>query len=143
MTSVAIARKAEILELVQQGAMLKSVATMLGVTPAAISNQLHADPDYRKAREIGAEVRLEEQFEEIQNATGKDSVSRAREGFKAAAWFAEREFPGRWGQRTTVDVNVNIGETLQTIAERRMQRIAAQQTGQLIEHAQVVRDEDV
>ena len=99
MTALAILHRDEIIAQVERGAMLKAIAASIGVTPAAISNQLHDDPDYRKAREIGAEVRLEEQFYKIEAAVAPVDVSRAREGFKAAAWFAEREFPARWGAK--------------------------------------------
>ena len=47
-------------------------------------------------------------------------VSRAREGFKAAAWFAEREFPHRWGRTDKLQVEHigDLGERLRRSKER-------------------------
>lgn len=109
MTAIAITHKDDIIARVAKGDMLKAIATDLGVTPSAICNQLHDDKDYLAAREAGALVRLETQYEALEAATDAVGVSRARECFRAAAWFAEREFPGRWAQRPpTVAVQAAI-----------------------------------
>lgn len=117
MTAVAIQHREEIISQVAKGTMLKAIAAKVGVSPQAIANQLAKDPDYRQAREIGAEVRLEEQFDGILEAEGTTDVSRAREGFRAAAWFAEREFPERWGAKANVvTVQVNVAGADQLLA---------------------------
>ncbi len=120
MTAIAILKRDEIIAKVAQGVMLKAIASDLGVTPGAISNALHADPEYRQARQIGAEVRLEEEYIGIKEAASMSDISRAREGFRAATWFAEREFPERWAQRTHVTVENITGraEQLQRAKER-------------------------
>ena len=53
-------------------------------------------------------------------------ISRASQLLSHQRWRCEREFPNRWGQRTQIDVTVNLGDALQQLAERRLQRIAAQ-----------------
>ena len=119
MPAVAVIHRELVLERVASGAMLKSIAVELNVTPGAISNALCRDPEYIAAREIGAEVRLEEQYEAIVSASEQTAISRAREGFRAAAWFAEREFPHRWGQHTQVTVSTgDLGERLRRARER-------------------------
>ncbi len=128
MPSIAIERRPEILELVANGAMLKTIAQSFGITPAAISNQLHDDKEYLKAREVGAEVRLQEQFDEITSADTIADVSRAREGFRAAAWFAEREFPNRWGSKSEVKHTggITVDHTVSTPMDAILARIAPQ-----------------
>lgn len=111
MTAIAIQRREEIIQQVAQGRLLKQVAADLGITHAAISQQLAQDPEYRAAREIGAEARLENEYENIQAASDSLTLARARETFRAASWFAEREFPARWGAKQEapqVAVQVNI-----------------------------------
>lgn len=125
-TAIAIIHRDEIIEQVSHGRMLRSIAKSLGIAAPSISKQLSDDPEYRQAREIGAELRLElaylrmdecaegevveEDGERIRIET-KGNLARAREAaFKAAAWFAEREFPARWGSKqqvsvTTLDLN--------------------------------------
>ena len=123
MTAVAIQQRDFIIAEVAKGAMLKAVAAKVGVTPSAISQVIGQDPEYRKAREVGAEVRLEEQFEQITTATSQEATSRAREGFRAAAWFAEREFPQRWGQKS--QVTVELGPELSARLRESRERLAA------------------
>ncbi len=97
MTAVAILHRDEIIHQVREGVALRLIADGLNVTPAAISQHLASDPEYRQAREHGAEIRLEDKYQEIDAADDTLKLARAREGFRAAAWFAEREFPHRWG----------------------------------------------
>lgn len=127
MTAVAIQNRDLIIKRVQDGVMLKAIAAELSVTPGALSQHLANDPEYRAAREIGAEIRLEEQSVAIQEATSKIKLARAREGFRAAAWFAEREFPHRWGQQKTVlNVTLDLGDKLQAAKARIAQNTVAQ-----------------
>src|SRR3989337_1657635 len=115
MTALAIIHKQEIIEQVEQGMFLDDIARQLGITPAAISKQLKDDDDYIAAREAGVEARLEQQYRAITEAQSMTTISRGREGFRAASWFAEREFPQRWGRDTRssqTDTNLNTISTL-------------------------------
>ena len=109
MAALAIVHREEIIEKLSQGKFLKNVAAELNTTPSVISDVLHSDPVYKKARKIGAEVRLSEQYQAIESAPDMLSVARAREGFRAAAWFAEREFPETWGQKQEITHNLPNG----------------------------------
>ena len=115
MNALAIIHKQEIIEQVQKGAFLGDIAQQLGVTPAAISNQLANDPEYMAAREHGIAQRLDEDYRAIRSANDMLGVSRARECFRATSWFAEREFRQRWGRDTapsSTDTNLNTISTL-------------------------------
>ena len=152
MTAVAIQRRDEIIEQVANGEMLQVIAQRLGIAAPNISKHLADDPEYRKAREIGAELRLHLAYtrmdecaegELVESETGekvlvesKGNLARAREAaFRAAAWFAEREFPHRWGQKQTVTVNqgITLDGALDQIAGAvldRMKVVSDQSTGQ-------------
>ena len=110
----AIARnhRTTILQRVAAGDMLQDIGKMYACTPSAISGMLAADPEYRAARERGAEVRLHAAFcrvrecgDTAQDADGNTifplaKLASAREAeFRSAAWFGEREFPERWGRQ--------------------------------------------
>jgi hypothetical protein len=108
MTAIAIIHREEIISRVAAGHFLAHIAADIGITPGGVCAQLHNQPDYIKAREMGALVRLENQYQAINEAQDQVAISRAREGFRAAAWFAEREFPERYGGKSAqVIVNVN------------------------------------
>jgi hypothetical protein len=119
--AIAITHRNQIIKMMREGAHLSVVAADLGVTPGAISQYLSHDPDYRAAREIGAEIRLERQYEQILSADDQLKLARAREGFRAAAWFAEREFPQRWGQRSelTHQAGQSFTQLLEQVARNR------------------------
>lgn len=104
-TAVGHVHKPEILRRVAEGEFLSRIAQSLGCTDGAISHVLHSDPDYIAARQIGAISRVEREYRAICSATDQISISRAREGFRAAAWFAEREFPERFGGGLKVHVD--------------------------------------
>ena len=137
MTAIAIQRKQEILDSLSQGKFLRDVAAELGVSHAAISQYLSNDPEYIQARETGAEQRLIEQWNELKASADPLTLARARETWKAATWFAEREFPHRWGQKTETKVDA----TLQVEIVRFSQAVVSEQSGSqpaLIEDAQVI-----
>jgi len=85
-SAIANLNRDTILTQVAQGRLLKHIAADLGVTPAAISQQLAQDDQYRQAREIGAEARLEQQYENIEGARDSLNLARAREAFRAASF---------------------------------------------------------
>ena len=118
--AIAHTKRDFILESLRSGSMVKDVAQSLGVSGEAISQQLANDPEYRAAREKGIAQRLEAHYEEIQAAEDPLSLARGREAWKAATWFAEREFPARWGQHihSTVEHVGDLAERLRRARER-------------------------
>jgi hypothetical protein len=136
MTAIAIQRKPEILKRMANGDRLVDIASDLGVTRSAISNQLLDEPEYRAARESGALARIEKWEQHIEGMNCKEeaaqvSLARAREMLAHARWRAEREFPGRWGQKneTTVDARLTI-----EIVKFGAQQVVS--SGAVIEHNQ-------
>ena len=104
---------------VAAGDMLRDIANDIGTTPQAICNKLSTIPEYQQAREIGAAMRLERDYSEIRAAAEQVDVSRAREAFRASSWFAEREFPHRWGRTVEVtNVSGDLGDRLRRASER-------------------------
>ena len=90
-------------------------------------SQLTADPEYQAAREFGAESRLESSRKALANiaelgeydgvilgiSTNVSNLARVRaERLKADQWFAEREFPHRWGQKSELKVDATISVQL-------------------------------
>lgn len=127
MTAIAIRYRAEIIRQVSTGELLLHIAEKLGCSPAAISQQLAKDPEYRQARETGAELRLEKQYQALVEADDHLKVARAREAFRAAAWFAEREFPERWaGKGLQVVVSQAIDPEDRIEAARRIAFVLAE-----------------
>ena len=124
--AVAIRYRDLILKDLQDGKFVRDIADELNVTIPAISQYLANDPEYVAARESGAERRLAEQYRALEGAAEPLSLARARETFRAASWFAEREFPHRWGQKSEVTHrDGDLGDALRRAQERR---------GRLIEH---------
>ena len=131
MTAVAIAEREAIIQHVAQGMMLDEVAQSLGIAAPNISKHLARDPEYQQAREIGAEIRLHQSrtalgklanvSDDIGLHKGQGNLARVREArLRADQWFAEREFPHRWGQRQQIDVTVvvEVGDRLRRALDR-------------------------
>lgn len=110
MTAVAIQRKAEILERLADGKRISDIIDELGlgITRKAVSNALHADPEYRQAIETGFTVRLDQAEKKIEESAEQVDVARARAYWSAVAWRAEREFPSRWGQKTETKLDATL-----------------------------------
>ena len=134
MTSTALINKQSIIDQVSSGLYLSDIAKSLGVSSAAISKQLSTDPEYKLAREIGLDVRLNQAMRKVEEiadlGVDKDSgeivglpnelvnLARVRESsLKAAQWQAERECPKRWGKDQSLvqssfgaqGITINIG----------------------------------
>ena len=115
MTAVAIAHRDKIIAEVSAGKLLDDIASDVGIAAPNISKHLATDPDYRQARQIGAQLRLERAYSLLAEC-GKDAASaangnlvRARDAlWRASAWFAEREFPDAYGQRVTAQVDASL-----------------------------------
>lgn len=103
MTAVAIQHREAILDRLQAGKQLKAISRDLGVSPAAISQVLSKDPDYRSAMETGLAVQIETREEELEVAGNALNLARARELLSHARWRAERECPARWGQHQHIE----------------------------------------
>jgi len=97
MTALALQKREDIIERLREGEFVNDIAADLGVSGPAITQNLSKDPEYIAARLEGAEKRMQEDYKGIRNSADALSLARAREGFKASSWFAEREFPDRWG----------------------------------------------
>ena len=127
MTAIAIIHRDKILEKIAQGEMLDKVASDLGIKAPNISLHLASDPEYKQAREIGAELRLHKALTSVHelselgtDETGRivgitqevSNLARVRDSaLKAAQWFAEREFPHRWGAKQA-EITINTGVSI-------------------------------
>jgi len=120
MTALAIIHKDNIIEQVAKGARVSAIAEELGISHAAISKVLRADPEYREAIEAGLETRLDKAEVAIEEAADNVAVTRARARHAAATWRCEREASGRWGVRSHVTVEQvgDLAERLRRARER-------------------------
>ena len=138
MTAIAMQYREQILESVAQGKRLSDILQSLNVSVSrqAISKVLQKDTEYQEARTFGLLTILDQREEQMERAVEQVDVARARELLAQARWRAERERPQIWGQRTQIDVTVNIGDTLQALAERRAARLGVSVgvSGATIEH---------
>lgn len=114
-----------LLKRIANGELLVDISDSLGVSHDTIGQHLRkVDKEaYRKAREIGCETRLYLSRRAITEAKGsRDAIALAgaREEFRADGWFAEREFPERWGakQHLTVEHVGDLGDKLRRAKER-------------------------
>lgn len=103
--AVATVNRDQILDRLAAGELVCDISPSLDITRQAISQVLAGDKDYVQARKVGAALRVERHYGELVEANDQISLARARECFRAASWFAEREFPEVWGNRTQVTVN--------------------------------------
>lgn len=91
-----------LIDQVAKGAFLKDLEAQAGVTRQRLSQILTQHPEYKLAKKSQLESRLDEAQGELDSASDALSLARAREKFRAAAWRAERECPGEWGNRTQI-----------------------------------------
>lgn len=128
MPAVAIVHRDKIIERLSKGDRLIDIARDLGVTThAAISKHLANDPDYQEARAASVEARMDIRETDLENAEDSVTVARARELLSHARWRAEREFPGKWGQKNqsiSVVVQVSADELVGS-AEDLLKSVAA------------------
>lgn len=101
--------RAAILERIAAGEYVPAIAESIGVSKQALAKSLARwDKDaYLSARETAAELRLDDAMLELRAARDPVDLARAREVFRAVAWRAEREHPGRWGSKPATAVNIN------------------------------------
>ena len=109
-----------LLDRIQAGELLIDIAKSLDVSHDAVGKKLRKliPAEYRQARVMGITVNLHKSRDAIRQASeDKDLVALAcaRESFKADSWFAEREAPEIYGNRTMVDVTTQtIDSAMQT-----------------------------
>jgi hypothetical protein len=112
--------RAHILDRIAAGEYVPALAQELGVSKQALAQSLaRYDKDaYQAAREIAAEIRLDEATMAIEQAADTVDLARARERFRAVAWRAEREHPHRWGAKpsTAVQINGSDGMSVQIVS---------------------------
>jgi hypothetical protein len=127
MTATALVHRDAIIEQVRAGKRLIDISRSLGLTShAAISLYLADDPEYRLAREIGAQTRMELREEQLEKAKTSLTVARARELLSHARWRAEREFPHKWGPKQEVThsgATVHLNFTAPQLPQRTTQII--------------------
>jgi hypothetical protein len=153
--ALAAVDKAAILDRIAAGEYVPAIAQSLGVSKQALAQSLAAyDQDaYLRAREVAAEIRLDEATMAIERAVIDEKGNRkeasdaqldlacARERFRAVAWRAEREHPSRWGirQQITHEVGPDLGDM---IRDARKRVSTAQQTASNALHHGVTVDAD-
>lgn len=88
-----------LIDQIADGAFLKDLSKQTGIDKRRLSEHLRKHPDYPAAKQSAVEVQLDDAQLAIELAREPTDIARAREMFRAAAWRAEREFPGRWGSK--------------------------------------------
>ena len=119
--------KDSILEAVMNGVELLDISKKLGVTPAAISNELAALPEYQAARTLGLEVKLRLREIELESASDMVGVTKSDKLLKLAQWKLERLVSAIYGQKVAVDSNVTINVTVD-------RGVSLEDNSKLIEH---------
>tara|TARA_R110000868_G_scaffold139445_4_gene354276 strand:- start:6602 stop:7009 length:408 start_codon:yes stop_codon:yes gene_type:complete len=108
MASLPVQHRQLIIDTLIKGEYVGKLAPQLGITPNAITNALSNDPEYRAAREIGIESRLEQKERDLEVAESGLCVSRARELLAHQRWRAAVEAPERWGEKKQLHVTGTI-----------------------------------
>ncbi len=107
---------AELCERLANGEYQKDIARDAGIDPSTISSRVQRQPDqhahYMHARRLGAERMVEDGMMMIDASESLSQISRARESFRARAWYAEKTDPERFGRREQVTVSAPAGPLL-------------------------------
>jgi hypothetical protein len=138
---IALQNRDVILNGLMDGKHVDVVAAELGIAPSNISKHLANDGEYKLARELGTERRLNHKREIVAKIrqAGFDSegnpVGLSQEQSNLARvcakelddekWFAEREHPHRWGAKQQMEVNhtITLDQTLKFDATTLLQSI--------------------
>lgn len=95
-----------VIERIASGEYQSHIAAQLGIPKQSLHNVISKHPAYREALKLRNMAKLDQAQEAIENPEGESALAkdlaRAREAFKAAAWRAERECPGEWGNKTQI-----------------------------------------
>ena len=117
----------EAMQQVRDGMGLREIAKYHGVDTKTINKWLLALGDeYLEVRQAFIDSMLAEASEEMELAGDTFPLSRARELWKKATWYAERRDRARYGQDKQVTVNIGIGV--------QMDQALADEAGELLEH---------
>lgn len=102
------------------GEYVSHMAREFGVSDVALHLRLKGHPLYKEALRARNAAKLDQHQSGIEVARDPLSLARAREGWKAASWRAERECPGEWGQQTHVTIEnvTDLGDRLRRSKER-------------------------
>ena len=104
---IAIQRKAEVLEMLASGHLVRDIAEHLGCVRESISRALANDPEYQAAMAESFTARLEQRESELESAEDHVSLTRADRLLNHQRWLCERRLPNLYGQRPTTAVQVN------------------------------------
>jgi len=110
---------------IRSGELMKSIAGEYGVRKQSLRERLMKHPDYHQAIKEQAESIVEEAVQEAMDkelACDMPVIARARLRVDTAFKYAASRDPERWGQRTSVNVNIDLGSALQAMAERMQER---------------------
>lgn len=120
---IAIQRKAEVIQRIANGEMVKDIAKDLGCHPTAITHALKGDQDYLDAQIAFHSSRIDNAEEMILAADDSVSCTRAIGYHKAVSWRASVEQRRIWGQQPSVVVMP--GADIRSLLDEREARIAA------------------
>ncbi len=106
----------EIIDRIANGEYQSHIAKELGIAPQNLHRRISRHPAYREALLCRNMANLDTSQEGICSG---DDLARAREGFKAAAWRAERECPLEYGNKQEITIAFfPIGEALREARAR-------------------------
>lgn len=128
------------LPMLAQGVSTEIIGASFGIDGSTLRGWLltHAAPEAEQARADYLARDLARWQGEIENATDTIPLARAREGFRAAAWVAERRLPSMFGQRQEIHHTHDISDDLRAMSERRRLAQATRDSVQGIEDAQII-----
>ena len=123
------AKRAEIIleapERIMRGESTTKIAETYGIPASTLRSWLVGNPDAELARGAMLAMELMVKVEEIDTASDPLSLARAREGFKAWSWIAERRESRLYGQKQEVKVDIDMTVTVEhSLAEEAKTLIA-------------------
>ena len=116
-----------------KGRTVREVAEQHGIPVSTLKSWVLGDTAVENARGVVIDSELTLRMEAIDVADDPLALARAREGFRAWAWIAERREARLYGQQTSVKVEhtVDLGDRLRRARDR---------VGRVLEHGE---DQDV
>lgn len=109
--------KENIIKRVEAGTHLKDIADDMEITPAAISNQLADDKEYKVARVRGMEQRLDDREKELEQATTAVDMNKADKLLKLQQWKLERLCREVYGNQPALNIQINTIPTSELLTE--------------------------
>lgn len=105
-----------LLDKIAEGAKLKDLVPLAGMSAQTLSVRLREHPGYQAARAVCLEERLDATQGAIETAEQGLDLARAREAWKAASWRAEREGRAIWGSDPALVINANGPMQIQIVS---------------------------